>query len=190
MPRVLMVCASVAALLSTSCGGGDGEDGTFPLSKPVVCVSTANDPDDIGLRGTRLQLVDDGIEVTWTTAGPVRSTPGGSFDVELVDEYGIRRGGLSLNLWNEELAAIFGQDYSADVESLRLLDSEPVDGKPTIAGRTVTMVYPHSAIEAEDRTHWRAFVGAHVGGQDRDDWCPDPSPGDEKPEPLRLPTAN
>jgi hypothetical protein len=185
-----MVCVSVAALLSTSCGGGGREERTSPLSKPVGCVSTANDPDDIGLRRTRLRLVDDGIEVTWTTAGPIRSTPGGSFDVELVDEYGIRRGGLSLTLWDEELAAIFGQDYSADVESLRFLDSEPVDGEPTIAGRTVTMVYPQSAIEAEDRTHWRAFVGAHVRGEDRDDWCPDPPPGDDKPEPLPLPPVN
>jgi hypothetical protein len=187
MLRPLALFGAVSMFLLMSGCGGDEQEAS-PPSAPVECVSTTKDAHDLGLRGARLRIVGDEIEVTWTTAGPVRSTPGGSFDVELVDESGNRRGGLSLTLWDGELASIFG-DYDASVHGLRFLDSEPVDGPPEIAGRSITMFFPRSAIE--DRVgqvaQWRAAAGAHVKGEDWDDWCPDPRPGEEKPEPLPLP---
>ena len=129
----------------------------------------------------------DGIEVTWTTSKPDTDV---DYTVELTDQYGARYRELELFFWSGDLATALGAEFSASVHDLPTGDEESLDRAPEIAGNSVTMVFPRSAIEREgDALHWRAAVGAAVDGVDRDDWCPDPPPGDDTPEPLELPQS-
>lgn len=135
-----------------------------------------------------MRLLDDGLEVTWTTAKIIRASAS-SFEVELTDQWGIRRGNLSLGLWDGEIASLLGQEYLATMARRGFSDEEFVDGPPVITGgHSITMVYPRSVIDDNERaTHWRANIGGNVKGENWNDWCSDPAPGEDLPEPTLLP---
>ena len=130
----------------------------------------------------------DGIEVTWTTSTP----DPGRYSIELTDKFGSGRyGELSLFFVSGVVAEGLGQDFLATVHYVGRED-EYLDRVPVIVGNSVTMVFPRSAIErgaGRPPFYWRGAIGAHVDGEDRDDWCPDPPPGEDIPEPVELPQS-
>ena len=181
----LMIPLGFAAGCSSG-GSTPAED--VPASDPVACISTATDSNDVGLRGARLRLVEDGIEVTWTLKqGKAIGDVG--YSVELTDEYGALYRELSLFFVDEAFAEVLGTDWLASVKIFNQAGDEFIEEPaPTVDGRTVTMVFPRAAVEGSTNvTHWRASAGAAVDGVDRTDWCPDPSQGDDFPESVALP---
>ena len=192
MSRAAVFLAPVLALPLVA-GCGSGTEAVAVVSAPVHCTSTAKDAHDLGLRHTRLRVVEEGLEVTWTVSRTKQIGPEvGGFDVAFTDRYGAMYREASLSFWDEQFAALYGQDWLASVKALNVSGSEFIDEPPPqVVGRSVTMVFPVSVIEgSENVTHWRASLGAHVDGVDREDWCPDPPPGDDTPEPVKLPQAS
>lgn len=168
------------------CGGGERTESA--ISAPVTCVSSATDPNDLGMRRTRLRLMPEGIEVTWTVSRP-ELIEDLLFTVALTDQYGAAYADMSFFILGEEWASLTGQEWVAAVKVLRERGEEFVEEPPPlIKGRSLRMIFPRTAVAGITHvTHWRASGGAHVAGEDRDDWCPDPPPGDDLPEPLPLP---
>jgi hypothetical protein len=182
----------VAMVLLTALGCDLGEKDKPRRSLAVRCSSTPNDPEELGLRRTVLQAVDDGIEVTWTTSRPMDTRA--YYWVVLSGADGLMRRTLSLFFVGDELAEVFGQEPHFIV-AIDDLDEEMTfpDGQPEVEGSTVRMVFPHSAIEREGESLQYWYAGVDVGR--KRDLCPDP-PDDWgrtdadtyiHPRPLRLP---
>ena len=172
----------IAVMLVVPPGCGLGEEQTQTASQPVRCSSTPKDPNDVGLRGTALRTVDDGIEVTWTTSRPMGEFT--DYSVALTDGDGFMRRELSLFFVGDELAEAFGAAHLAAIHDLHDGDTTFPDGEPEVEGSSVTMVFPRSAVE-RDGEPFGWYAGISVG--EKEDWCPDARADESWPKSLELP---
>ena len=155
------------------------------------CVSTAEDPKDLGLRGATVRTVDDGVEVTWTTSKPMDQDAG--YWVNLTDDYGVMRRQLyyfstRARETEEKLGLDPGSlpldEYIATVNDRREGETFLDDVDPQIVGPTVRVVFPHSVIEPPEGSapyYW--YAGIDLGELPKQDLCPDPRSGDDWPTP-------
>jgi hypothetical protein len=153
----------------------------------VQCSSHPSDAKDRGLRRATLKTVDDGLEVTWTTARPKTDA---TYWIKLTDDYGVMRRQLSVSYNNPLFAQILGSDYSLTVDD-RLEGSSEPDGEAEVRGSSVRAVFPRGVIdppEGRPPFYWYAGLDVNDDGIDVDDetavdTCPDPHEGDDWPIP-------
>jgi hypothetical protein len=165
--------AVVSTVLMLSGCGGDNEQ------EPEVarCSSTANDPNDLGLRSTTLRTVDDGLEVTWTRAKPMPQKGTVLYSVSVASEDGNVAGQLGVDY-------IDGADEGIFVYYIDEDEQTNVDGTAEHDGLSVRAVFPSDTIERLG-TPFKWNAGFSHDAQDDD--CPDPR-GDEAGAMLTFPS--
>ena len=185
MRRALLGTVLAAAIaLATGCGTtGDESD----LSRPVACVSTPRDPNDLGLRATRMRIVADTVKVTWTTDRQLHESA--SYSVALTDDDGLKRRELYVYYVGGEFAEVFGGEYLVGMNDLDESDEPLVDTEPPIIeGSTLTVSYPREVIEREGRPPFAGwYASIDVGPDPTEDFCPDLKSNESSPEPRPLP---
>ena len=186
MRPTVIASVIVAALPLAALGCGLGTEGANDLSRPVRCLSTAKDPKDLGLRAARLRIVADSVKVTWTTDRPRHETAG--YSIALTDDDGFMRRELSLFYVGEGLADVF-DGYLVAITDLDTGDDSFPEDEPSVEGSTVTMHFPRDSIEREGKPFAGWYAGIDIGQEPKEDFCPDPPPGERWPKPLPLPAV-
>ena len=147
-------------------------------------MSTAKDPKDLGLRAARLRIVADSVKVTWTTDRPLHEDRE-LYAIALTDDYGFMRRELSLFYVGEGLADVFDCESPGRRQRPRHRRRHlSPEEEPSVEGSTVTMHFPRNSIEREGKPFAGWYARIDIGPEPKEDFCPDPPPGERWPKPL------
>jgi len=130
-------------------------------------------------------MVDDELEVTWTTAKQMLD----SFWVNLTDDYGVMRRQLNVFFYPPAIRDALGTDHGVEViDRHEGWDYPEGDVEVEIRGSSVIATFPGEVIDSPDGSppyYWYAAIGDDEVdlADDRVDTCPDPDEGDDWPIP-------
>ena len=129
-------------------------------------------------------MVDDELEVTWTTAKPTTDT---EFWIKLTDDYGVMRRQIMVFFYPPVIRDAVGTDYGVEVIDRREgWDFPEGDTEVEIRGASVMAILPASVIdppEGKPPYYWYAGIGTDEFDESGIDTCPDPNEGDDWPIP-------